>query len=75
MYSEETEMLREVRQPVSFTLIPNVLAIMCRLTNCTTSFLCTTTDNTGRQHGEEKAHQQGGGDVRSLLCGASLLGV
>lgn len=77
MDAEGTETLRDVQhwQPVPLTLTPNAPAIMCRLTNCTASFLCTTTDNTGRQGGEAKAHQQGGVDVCSPLCGASLLGV
>lgn len=77
IYAEETEVLRDVPswRLVPLTLIPAALAIIHRLTNSTTSFLCMTTDNTGRQDGEAKAHQQGRGDVCSPLCGASLLGV
>lgn len=74
--AEETEMLRDVQrwQPVPLTLMPDALALICRLTNCAAGFLRTTTDNTGRQDGKAKARQRGGGDVCSPLCGASLLG-
>lgn len=77
MWAEEVEIFRGMQccQPVPLTLIPNALAITRRLTNCATSFLCTTTDNTGRQDGKAKTHQQERACVCSSLCAASLLEV
>lgn len=78
MHAEEVEIFRGMQrcQPVLSTLLPNALAIIRRLTNCATSFLCTTTDNTGRQDGKAKTHQQEGCVcVCSSPCAASLLEV
>lgn len=60
MYHEEAEVFNLLTANAD----TDFLVIIRRLTNCGTSFLCTTADNTGRQDGKTKPHQW----VVVMLC-------